>query len=268
MEYFLMGAMCYIAVEDYKKASLYLEIVIVSPTIQNSTSAVQLEAYKKWLLVNLLINGQAVDLSKSVPATVSRNLRAIAKPYLAVMEAFKSNDIDRLAAEIQEGSDIWRSDGNSGLIYETFSAFRKFKIIRLEKTYEALSVEDVSRILQKDSANVQETLEYVTALIQAGEIQAELIPSTTGAGTLRFSNQQSASEAQVEQEMMLRSQSLQQLLQRISEIDHQMELGKEYIEYLQKLRAARDREKKGAPTANRSLVPDVHDEDMMEDLWA
>ena len=45
------------AFKDWERALLFLEIVMVSPTA-NTASKIQVEAYKKWVLVSLLHRGK------------------------------------------------------------------------------------------------------------------------------------------------------------------------------------------------------------------
>jgi COP9 signalosome complex subunit 3 len=56
LQYFLYGAMCYIGLKEWKRALLFLEMVIISPVVNNA-SKIQVEAYKKFLLVGLLYKG-------------------------------------------------------------------------------------------------------------------------------------------------------------------------------------------------------------------
>ena len=49
--------MLYMGLKNWERAQLFLEIVIVSPTV-NTASMIQVEAYKKWVLVNLMFKGQ------------------------------------------------------------------------------------------------------------------------------------------------------------------------------------------------------------------
>ena len=53
--------MCYIGLKDWERALLFLEIVLVSPT-SNTASKIQVEAYKKWVLVSLLYRGKVCYL--------------------------------------------------------------------------------------------------------------------------------------------------------------------------------------------------------------
>ena len=57
LKYFLFGAMLYMGLKEWKRALLYLEIVILTPVASNA-SKIQVEAYKKWVLVSLLQKGR------------------------------------------------------------------------------------------------------------------------------------------------------------------------------------------------------------------
>ena len=65
LQYFLYGAMNYMGLKEWKRALLFLEIVLITP-VMNNASRIQAEAYKKWNLVNLLYKGRV-----SLPAVVS-----------------------------------------------------------------------------------------------------------------------------------------------------------------------------------------------------
>jgi len=55
-EFFLLGAMVYIALQQWEDAKLYLECVLISPS-QGTASVLQVEAYKKWVLVGCILKG-------------------------------------------------------------------------------------------------------------------------------------------------------------------------------------------------------------------
>ena len=61
MRYYLHGAMCYMALKDWDRALLFLEVVMMSPTT-NIASQLQVQAYKKWVLVSLLRHGQVCNI--------------------------------------------------------------------------------------------------------------------------------------------------------------------------------------------------------------
>lgn len=66
LQYFLIGAMIYMGLKNWERALLFLEIVVISPT-SNNVSMIQVEAFKKWVLVSLLFKGQV-----SIPIMLSR----------------------------------------------------------------------------------------------------------------------------------------------------------------------------------------------------
>ncbi len=62
LQYFLFGAMLYMGLKEWKKALLFLEIAMTSP-VTNNASKIQVEAYKKWVLVSLLYKGSVSGIS-------------------------------------------------------------------------------------------------------------------------------------------------------------------------------------------------------------
>ena len=54
--------MIYMGLKDWKRALGFLESVIISPVAHNA-SKIQVEAYKKYVLVNLLQNGRVSPIS-------------------------------------------------------------------------------------------------------------------------------------------------------------------------------------------------------------
>jgi COP9 signalosome complex subunit 3 len=55
-EYYVLGAMAYIGLHQYKRAKQFLEHVLVVPSL-NIANGLMLEAYKKWVLVSCLVDG-------------------------------------------------------------------------------------------------------------------------------------------------------------------------------------------------------------------
>lgn len=59
-EYYLLTAMIYIQLRMWERALVYLEHVLTAPT-HNTATALMVESYRKWVLVNTLTKG-AVSL--------------------------------------------------------------------------------------------------------------------------------------------------------------------------------------------------------------
>ncbi|KAJ9603660.1 hypothetical protein H2200_011846 [Cladophialophora chaetospira] len=268
LEYYLYGGMCYMALRRYKDALFFLEVVLAAPAVQNAASAIMVEAYKKWLLVGLLIRGAAPTIPKTVGQNAVKHIRALAKPYECVAEAFKAGNLDHLRAEIEAGNALWQEDGNYGLMVEVYQAFRKFAVLKLGRTFAALSVAEVARRSSPDPSNLDDTKAYLGALITSGALNAVITDGSDGGQTLRFSSSSASakSESQIESALATRTQELQVLLKHVQDTEHRLEVTKEYVDYLKKLKKMKEDEKKTSGTgAGRSAAVDDVDEDMMEE---
>lgn len=273
LEYFLLGAICYIATEQWKKAQAFLEVVLVHPTHGNAVSLIMVDAYKKWLLVGLLIDGKGSPVPKAMSGNAGKHIRALAKPYDCVVDAFRSHKDERLRGEIQEGLEEWNKDGNYGLMREVYNAFRKFAVIRLSKTFAALPVEEVAARTSPTPQDAQESFVYLNTLITSGELQARITPSQKGGlGVVRFLSSDVArkSEANIETELATRAAELRILLKYIGDYDHQLEVNKDYLDFLLKAKKARDQDRKanagsGSKPIGMPPGPSDMDEDMMDD---
>ncbi|KIY03213.1 uncharacterized protein Z520_01680 [Fonsecaea multimorphosa CBS 102226] len=267
LEYYLMGGMCYMALRRYKDAMFFFEVVLTAPAVQNVASLIMVDAYKKWLFVGLLLTGATPPMPRSVGQTAIKHIRALSRPYEAVAEAFKGSDVEVLRAEIEVANLVWQDDGNYGLAVEVFQAFRKFAVQRLSRTFAAMSIAEVATRTSPDPSNLAETRAYVDMLIRNGDLSAVITDSASGAQTLRFLPTSAATrpEAQVESALAAQTRELQMLLKHVQDTEHRMEISREYIDYLKKLKKVRD-EKQNGKGSGRGAVDEDIDEDMMEEI--
>ena len=70
--------MLYMGLKEWKKALLFLEIAMTSP-VTNNASKIQVEAYKKWVLVSLLYKGSVSGIG----------LRTFDEPLLTIFRSFR-----------------------------------------------------------------------------------------------------------------------------------------------------------------------------------
>lgn len=270
LEYYLMGGMCYMAMKRYQEAIFFLEVVLTAPAPQNVASLIMVEAYKKWLLLGLLVYGYYPPIPKTVGLNAIKHIRALAKPYECVAEVFKAGNINRLLGEIESANNVWQEEGNYGLMVEVYQAFRRFSVLKLGRTFVALSIAEVARRTSPHGSDLNETRAYLQGLIASGELKAVISDGGNNGQILRFlsSSKPAKSETQVESALALQTQELQILLKHVQDSEHRMEISKEYIDYLKKLKKIKDDEKKANPTGSggRSAAVDDVDEDMMEEF--
>lgn len=159
-------------------------------------------------------------------------------------------------------------------MWQVIDAFRRFSILKLEKTYVALYIRDIARRTSPDPANYPETAEYIRSLIASGRLDATLVESLEGAETavLRFSTlshpgPQIRTEAQLLEKLRAQTDRIGNLNGHVREIDRRLGLSKEYIDSANNMQRSKDT---GGYLGFNSAMPMnddyVADEDMMADL--
>ncbi|MCJ1321225.1 hypothetical protein MMC15_006569 [Xylographa vitiligo] len=270
--YFLYGGMIYLGLKDWTRALLFLEVVIMAPT-GNVASMIQVEAYKKWVLVGLLLKGMPMAMPKTTNSYAARTFRAIAKPYDTLADAFKEGNGEKLYAEVQAGQQTWHKDCNMGLVLQVLNAFRRFLILKLEKTYAALPISLIAQQTSPQPNNIAETESYLTSLIASGQLNATLVPSTNIAETaiLRFAATShdgplARSEMQNFKDLHKQTVKFTYLTRHIKDTERRLELSKDYLEWARKNQKPKDT---GPETANQGTMGNNGygvDEDMLADM--
>jgi len=105
-EYQMLCAMAYIGLRKWNEAKYHCEYIICTPT-NNTANGLMLEAYQKWLLLSLLVDGDVKSLPRSASGNAVKTMKAAAKPYEAIVEAFKQSDPAKLMAEFHEAQSLF-----------------------------------------------------------------------------------------------------------------------------------------------------------------
>lgn len=157
---------------------------------------------------------------------------------------------------------------NHGLMNQVISAFRRFTMLKLGKTYAKLRISDVARLTYTKPADVTEIARYVKGLIESGELKGSLSEtgSDTGSWVLCFFDEaeDEVSETQLFEEISQKTDKIKALNARIRESDHKLGLTKEYLDWQKKMAAQKDAPGMGADEGTGEFV--VADEDMMMDI--
>ena len=94
--YFLYGAMIYMGLKKWKRALLFLGIVIMSPVVSN-VSKIQVDAYKKWVLVSLLYKGHVSNATGSESIT-----RAFSDKFICSHWICRKQSVNRLQSSTMQ----------------------------------------------------------------------------------------------------------------------------------------------------------------------
>mmetsp|Transcript_18168 Transcript_18168/g.51685 ORF Transcript_18168/g.51685 Transcript_18168/m.51685 type:complete len:684 (-) Transcript_18168:832-2883(-) len=182
--YFYYGAMIHIGLKEYPRAIQFLNLVLCCPG--TCVSAIQIDAWKKLVLVHLIEHGEGPQTPKSSPA-LSRaiapssghhNYRSQSSgavglsPYNDIIDAFKSKDTVKMARVLSGPSsvDILNRDQNMGLAKQCSAALHRRMIVNLTSTYLTLSLDDIRQRVHLQSVDEAETM--VFDMITRGQINA------------------------------------------------------------------------------------------------
>ncbi|KAH8425662.1 putative COP9 subunit 3 [Aspergillus melleus] len=264
--------MVYIVLKDWEKAIHWLSIVISSP-ITGPVSKIMVEAYKKWLLVNLLGNGKLAPAPSVASSHVMRVYEALTKPYMSLAEAFGKGDFGKLSREVELGRSIWQIDNNTGLVSQLVSAFDEFIILKLGRTFSALKLSDVAwHRFSTGQLSPRETETYVASLVMSGRVGAVLVHlrDQSKPTMLRFASKRGQPlywERHLQAKLKLESRLVKSVA---SGIDHgKADLGfsNEFFQFLHKNQRCADTPARVSFVAEDEADDHIHgDEDIMDDM--
>ncbi|TQB69932.1 hypothetical protein MPDQ_001122 [Monascus purpureus] len=235
---------------------------------------VMVEAYKKWVLVSLLEHKKSIALPNVVTAQTAKIYRSLARPYIALATSFDEDNYERLKIDIDVGRSIWQTDNNTGLVFQVMEKFRSAAILRLGRSFAALTVSDVAAHVSLSSISTKEMESFLASLITFGVMNATLFHSCDKSSktTLRFlmktSGLSAAQELRAHKRLLQEAHLLRVLVDNIMQSNHVLELSSEHIEDLRKTQRRVENGAKGnsdMPIGGEVSEFDF-DEDMMGDL--
>ncbi|KAJ6314810.1 hypothetical protein OIU78_018319 [Salix suchowensis] len=169
--YCYYGGMICIGQKRFQKALELLHNVVTAP--MSSINAIAVEAFKKYVLVSLIYNGQfSTSLPKYTSSAAQRNLKTLCQLYIELANTYSIGKISELETYIQTNREKFDSDNNLGLVKQVVSSMYKRNIQRLTQTYLTLSLQDIANTVQLSSPKEAEM--HVLQMIQDGEIYATI----------------------------------------------------------------------------------------------
>lgn len=257
LEYFLYSGMVSIGLRNWEIALRCLESAVTYPAKEGSVSKVMLYAYKKWILVGLLLTGKLLPLPKTTSVSAARCYHVMGKPYETLAQIFESGTASRLKAEVDAGTVIWRDDHNEGLVLHVLAAYQKFQIRALANVYTKISIpEIVSQTTSAETGNKLPSAQAGELLIQnmirSGELHARLTPPTgSSPSILTFSpTGQVLSEQEMQRELTTSAERIKALTKEVKQTDRMLTHDKEYIKHVQKQK----KNPKGGPNSSHDFA--------------
>ncbi|XP_042461664.1 COP9 signalosome complex subunit 3-like isoform X2 [Zingiber officinale] len=168
--YCYYGGMINIGLKRFEKALECLHNAVTAP--MTTLNAIAVEAYKKYILVSLILNGQVPSFPKYTSSAALRNLKSYTQPYVDLANSYARGKSSELEACVQTNQEKFQSDSNLGLVKQVLSSLYKHNIQRLTQTYLTLSLQDIANVAQLNSPKEAEM--RVLQMIQDGEIFATI----------------------------------------------------------------------------------------------
>ncbi|XP_015587854.1 COP9 signalosome complex subunit 3 [Cephus cinctus] len=168
--YYYYGGMIYTALKNYDRALYFFEVCVTTPAM--AVSHIMLEAYKKYILVSLILPGKVLIVPKYASQVVNRFIKPLSQAYQDLITAYWTNSCDEVQLVITKYQEVFVRDHNMGLVKQVLSYLYKKNIQRLTKTFLTLSLSDVaSRVQLPGPADAEK---YILNMIEDGEIFATI----------------------------------------------------------------------------------------------
>ncbi|POM78788.1 COP9 signalosome complex subunit 3 [Phytophthora palmivora] len=169
--YAYYGGLLYLGEKRYQDALDFFQLAITAPAV--SLSAFVIEAYKKLLLVTLILRGEAVVLPKYTPFVVTRHVENHCTAYADLANAFV---VDKDLAAVQEvvvkNEELFIQEGNFGLVKQVVQAFKQRKLLQLTRTYATIELTEIATAAGMSSSDAVAAEKMLLTLISNGQMDA------------------------------------------------------------------------------------------------
>lgn len=112
--YYYYGGMIYTAMKDYDRALYFFEVCVTTPAL--AMSHIMLEAYKKYILVSLILHGKVIAVPKYSSQVITRFIKPLSQAYHDVATTYQSSSSDDLRNDMTKFRDVFTRDNNLGLV--------------------------------------------------------------------------------------------------------------------------------------------------------
>ncbi|KAL1517426.1 hypothetical protein ABEB36_001191 [Hypothenemus hampei] len=168
--YYYYGGQIYLALKNLDRALYFFEVALSTPA--HAVSHIMLEAYKKFILVSLLLHGKVQQIPKYSSKVVLRFIKPLSQPYNDLTNAFVNNNVTEMNNVISKHTEAFTRDRNLGLVKQVSSVLYKKNIQRLTKTFLTLSLTDVaSRV---GLPGPEDAEKHILDMIDNGQIYATI----------------------------------------------------------------------------------------------
>ncbi|KAK9480250.1 hypothetical protein V1514DRAFT_325877 [Lipomyces japonicus] len=183
--YHYYGGLIFTGLKKLDKAKEFFSIVVSAPG--HPVSYIQTEAYKKLILVQLIRNGKISRIPRLDVDYSSQSFKILARPYEHFARAFETDDVTVLQTVWQQINEYLTTDGNFGLGLQVLEAFRKHRIIKLQKIFASVRLDYIEERDVDILNDGPSTRNLILGMIADGMIDAKFSQqSSSSPVTLKF----------------------------------------------------------------------------------
>ncbi|KAI0633148.1 hypothetical protein C8Q77DRAFT_1058791 [Trametes polyzona] len=170
--YHYSGGMALAALKRWREAEEFFEICVSAPA--QVPAALQLEAYKKLVLVQLIQYGETSATPKYTHPALARLLKS--SPYGAFIKMYPAQS-SALRGLVTKEQEQFTQDRNLGLINQAIDRAPVWLIKKLTATYLTLGLADIGKEVGIEGE--EDVRSIILSMIDAGEINATISADNT-----------------------------------------------------------------------------------------
>ncbi|KAF9457673.1 hypothetical protein BDZ94DRAFT_1338265 [Collybia nuda] len=175
--YHYTGGIALAALKRWNEAEEFFEICVSSPG--SVPAALQLEAFKKLKLVQLISTGQASGGQKYAHPVLSRLFKN--SPYSLLVNAYPHNK-EHLQEVLEKERNLFSTEKNIGLVTQAIERAPRWALKKLTATYVTLGLSDIARAI--GITEEEEVRALILSMIESNDISAQISSN----GTVTFTD--------------------------------------------------------------------------------
>lgn len=144
LEYFFYAGCIFVAMENFEEALQMFGCVLAVPG--QACSSIQVEAYRKYVLVSLLVYDMLYMPSTTISAAVAHATRSICKIYDDFAISYAKMDLDEIYKQMQKSDSEFVRDANLGLIKRCILALLRNKLRSVSQTYSVIGLSELATL--------------------------------------------------------------------------------------------------------------------------
>lgn len=273
LEYEFYSGLLYCSREQWRKALAAFERVITHPTRDGGVSKIMADAYKKWLLVSLLVNGRTPEAPSNAGYNAKKAYETLGKPYAAIASHFDAMAAVALKKEVEDHAQEWRADQNSGLVRQVLASHQKWQIMDLRKVYSKVPLSDIRKttfsaetgaILPSDG----EIESLIRGMIESGMLKGIIEKPDGKPAYLKFlSEAEELSETEYKNEIASAMLRLKELEEIYRTTNARLSTNPYWVKHVIR-EQKREKENSGQAALSQSFDVEVEDEDLMSGVMS